>query len=194
VLAVAVKMLLYNRSRFVLTNAGIAVAFFLSAAQFGMMVGWCNTASAVVRHAGVDLWVMAPHTPAFDYGTPIPRHRLQQVRNVPGVAWAEGMVLAWNTWQRPDGRRVNVEMVGLDESSVGGPWEMKRGTVDVIHRPDTVIVDELYLEAPGGEVAVFTDTPTERRDLEVIQVFIEPQGRFRAPVGLRVDVKVRLQS
>jgi putative ABC transport system permease protein len=156
VLTVAVKMLLHNRSRFALTNAGIAVAFFLSAAQFGLMVGWCNTASAVVRHAGVDLWVMAPHTPAFDYGTPILRHRVQQVRNVPGVAWAEGMVMAWNTWQRPDGRRVNVEMVGLDESSVGGPWEMRSGTVDVVHRPDTVIVDELYLDAlgvaPGDEV------------------------------------------
>ena len=45
-----------------------------------------------------------------------------------------------------------------------------------------------------GRKTVFTDAPTERRDLEVIQVFIEPQGRFRAPVGLRVDVKVRLQG
>jgi multidrug resistance efflux pump len=45
-----------------------------------------------------------------------------------------------------------------------------------------------------GRKTVFTEAPTERRDLEVIEVFIEPEGTFRAPVGLRVDVKVRLES
>ena len=65
-------------------------------------------------------------------------------------------------------------------------------------------------EAPGGngevEVAarvaqikrlmgpkkVFSGDSTERRDLEVIQVFLQPQGSFTAPVGLRVDARVLL--
>jgi putative ABC transport system permease protein len=149
VLGVALKMLLHKRARFVLTNVGIAAAFFLSAAQVGLMVGWCNTCSAIVRHAGVDVWAMAPQTPAFDYGTAIPRHRVQQVRNAPGVAWAEGMFMAWNIWQRPDGRRVNVELVGLDDGLVGRPWEMRAGAADAVFHPDTVIVDELYLSALG---------------------------------------------
>src|SRR5262245_4931464 len=102
-ITVALKMLLHNRSRYVLTNTGIAVAFFLSATQVGLMVGGCQTCSAIVRHAGVDVWVMAPQTPAFDYGTPIPRHRLSQVRNVAGAAWAEALFMNFNTWQRPDG-------------------------------------------------------------------------------------------
>jgi putative ABC transport system permease protein len=148
-LAIAVKMLLHKKSRFLLTNLGIAVAFFLSAAQSGLMVGWCNTCTAVIRHSGVDLWVMAPHTPAFDYGTPIPRNRVYQVRNVPGVAWAEGMFMGWNWWQRPDGRAVNIELIGLDLSSVGGPWDLRAGAADVVHHPDTVIVDELYLASLG---------------------------------------------
>jgi putative ABC transport system permease protein len=148
-IAIAIKMLLEKKSRFVLTNAGIGVAFFLSAAQLGLLIGWCNTCSAIVRNAGVDIWVMAPRTQAFDYGTPIPRLRIFQVRNVPGVEWSEGMIMTWNTWQRRDGKQVNVELVGLDDSDVGGPWAMCQGEVEVVHRPDTVIVDELYFDALG---------------------------------------------
>jgi putative ABC transport system permease protein len=114
-----------------------------------MMVGWCNTISAIPRESGADVWVMARQTPSFDYGTAIPRHRIYQVRNVRGVSWAEGMYVGWSMWQRPDGRRVSVQLVGLDRSSVGGPWELRDGSADVVHQPDGVVVDELFCGALG---------------------------------------------
>jgi putative ABC transport system permease protein len=92
---------------------------------------------------------MAEQTPAFDYGTAIPRQRIYQARGVEGVAWAEGLFMAWNIWQRPDGRRVNVELVGLDNECVGGPWAMKEGTTNRVLLPDGVIVDDLFLEQLG---------------------------------------------
>ena len=144
-------MLLDRMPRFLLTVAGVGVAFFLSASQIGLLVGWCNTNSALIRNSGADVWVMAPQTPAFDYGSAIPRNRVYQVRSVPGVAWAEGMFIAWNTWRRPDGRRVAIQLVGLDDSSVGGPWAMRAGRVDDVHQSDTVVVDELYQDLLGVE-------------------------------------------
>jgi putative ABC transport system permease protein len=116
----------------------------LSAAQVGLMVGWCNTCTAIIRHADVDVWVMAEQNPAFDYGTPIPRQRLYQVRSVPGVAWAEGMFMGWMFWRRPDGRATNIELVGIDDGLVGGPWTMAERESSVILNPDSVIIDELY--------------------------------------------------
>jgi putative ABC transport system permease protein len=147
----ALTMLFHNLSRFCVTLIGISFAFFLAAAQVGLLVGWCNTNSAIIRHARVDVWVMARQTKAFDYGTAIPKQRLYQVRSIAGVAWAEGMTMSWNIWQRPDGQRVNVELVGLDTSGVGGPWDMRQGTVDVVHLPHSVIVDHLYLRGLGIE-------------------------------------------
>jgi putative ABC transport system permease protein len=94
---------------------------------------------------------MAQQTPAFDYGTGIPKRRIHQVRTVPGVAWAQGMFMGWNYWQRPDGRRVNIEMIGLDEDYVGGPWKMRTGDVAAIQIPERVIVDELYMKDLGIE-------------------------------------------
>lgn len=146
---IAIEMLLHGKLRALSTLLGVAVAFFLAAAQFGLLVGWCNTCSAIIRHANADIWVMAQQTPAFDYGTAIPRQRLYQVRSVPGVQWAEGMVMSWMFWQRSDGRQQNVEMVGIDESLVGGPWQMQRGSVNYVHLPDGVIIDSLYCERLG---------------------------------------------
>src|SRR5262245_36184294 len=149
ILDIALKMLGSNLARLVLAIAGISAAFFLGTAQVGLLVGWCNTNSAIIRHARADVWVMAQQTPAFDYGTAIPRNRIYQVRSTRGVDWAEGLFMAWNTWQRPDGRRVNIELIGLDESCLGGPWGMRTGEITAIHRPGTVLVDELSLLALG---------------------------------------------
>lgn len=155
---VALAMLVHNRVRLVFTLLGVAAAFFLTAAQFGLLVGWIRTNTALILRSGADLWVMAERTPAFDYGTPIPGNRLYQARSIPGVDRAAPLFMAWNIWQRPDGRRVNVELVGLDRASLaGGPWNMVTGEVRCVRIPKTAIVDELYLDAlgarPGGPAA-----------------------------------------
>src|SRR5205085_8098551 len=138
---IAMRMLLHRKSRFAFTVLGIGLLFLLSASQVGLLVGWFNTITAIVRKAGVDVWVMAEQTPGFDYGTAIPRHRIYQVRNVPGVAWAEGMYVGWSVWQRPDGRRVTVVLVGLDRGSVDGPWSTQEGKVEDVHVPNSVLID-----------------------------------------------------
>ncbi len=147
--AVALKMLLHNKARSMSTLLGIAVAFFLSAAQLGLLVGWCNTTTAIIRHADADVWVMAEQTQAFDYGTPIPGQRLYQTRSVPGTEWAEALYIGWQYWQHPGGRQLNMELVGLDDDLVGGPWRMSRGSLDHVLNPDYVIVDELYADSLG---------------------------------------------
>jgi putative ABC transport system permease protein len=145
----AFRILLFKRSRLLLTVSGIAVAFFLSAAQIGLLVGWCNMLTAIVRHTGADVWVMAEQTPAFDYGTPIPEHRVYQVRNVDGIEWAQNLFLDFSLLHRPDGRRVQIELVGLDDDSAGGPWQMRVGDKQCVHQPDTIILDELFLKMLG---------------------------------------------
>ena len=45
-----------------------------------------------------------------------------------------------------------------------------------------------------GSKTMFARSATERKDTEVIQVFIEPEGGFTAPVGLRVDVKLLVRE
>jgi putative ABC transport system permease protein len=143
------RMLIHKPARLLATWGGLGLLFFLAFVQLGLLVGWCNTVSAIVRHADADVWVMAEQTSAFDLGTAIPRQRVYQARSVEGVSWAEGLFVEANFWQRPDGRRVNVQLVGLDDQCVAGPWAMREGTPDRVLLPDGVIVDELFVEQLG---------------------------------------------
>lgn len=159
VIPVSTKMLLHNRLRFFMTVVGIAMAFFLAAAQIGLLVGWINTNSAIINHTGVDIWLMAKQTSTFDYGTAIPRHRIQQTSSVPGVAWAEGMIVGWATWQHPQGKPILTEIVGLDRSHAGAPWQMLWGKVESVEQPNVVLTDELFqnilgVSKPGDEAEI----------------------------------------
>ena len=158
-LEIASKILFDSKFRCIVTVVGISALFFLSAAQIGLLVGWCNTTSAIIRHTDADLWVMARNTTTFDYGMPIPEIRSHQVKSVAGVANTESMYLGWTIWQCRDGRRVNVELVGLDDNCNGAPWAMTSGTAADVLRPNAVIVDELFLEnlgieEPGNEIEI----------------------------------------
>lgn len=45
-----------------------------------------------------------------------------------------------------------------------------------------------------GKKTVFSRASAERKDLDVVQALIEMDGEFTAPVGLRVDIKVMVDS
>ncbi len=113
------------------------------------MVGWIRTCTAIIRHSDADVWVMAERTSSFDYGTAIPAIRLQEVRTVAQVAWAKRMLLSWTYWKLPNGKQQNVEMVGLDDSLVGGPWTMYEGEAREVLAPERVIIDTLYQDKLG---------------------------------------------
>lgn len=55
----------------------------------------------------------------------------------------------WATWNRPDGRKVNIEMVGLDRSLTGGPQRMVAGDLAAVMRDRSVVVDAMYLDLLG---------------------------------------------
>ncbi|PPD35072.1 MAG: hypothetical protein CTY19_02935 [Methylomonas sp.] len=44
-----------------------------------------------------------------------------------------------------------------------------------------------------GEKTVFAKTATERKDIDIIQVFVEPDVPFMTPIGLQVNVKIAIQ-
>lgn len=138
------RMLAFRPARFIASACGMGFLFFLSSAQVGLLVGWVHTVTAIISHAGGDVWVMADQTPSFDYGTAIPERRLYETRSSSLTEWAEPVFMGWLFLQRPDGRRANIELVGIGDACRGGPWEMAKGRVACVHEPNALIVDELY--------------------------------------------------
>jgi hypothetical protein len=56
-------------------------------------------------------------------------------------------------------------------------------------RPKGKIV---LLKSVMGNKTIFTRDAAERKDLNVLQVFVEPAEPLAAPIGLRVDVEIEL--
>jgi putative ABC transport system permease protein len=135
--------------RLVVTWGGLGVLFLLATVMVGLLVGWCHTVSALIRHADADVWIMPAQTATFDYGTAMSSKYVYQARSVWGVARTEGLFMAWNSWQRSDGRRTSIELIGLDKQCTGGPWLMTQGRVEDALLPDAVIIDELFLQELG---------------------------------------------
>lgn len=146
---VPMAMLGHDRLRLLAALVTLGVAFLLCGTQMGLYVGWSNTTSAIVTHADADLWLVANQTPTFDYGTAIPRRRMYQARSVDGVASADGMYVGFGYWQRPDGRQVGIELVGVGADAPGVPWAMAEGDAETIHQPHTVVADRLNIGALG---------------------------------------------
>jgi HlyD family secretion protein len=48
----------------------------------------------------------------------------------------------------------------------------------------------VFVKGIMGKKTVFSRSATERKDLDVLQVFVEPETTFRAPVGLQVDLEI----
>ncbi len=148
--SLALRNLLHDRIRFVVTLTGIVFSVVLSAVQLGLFVGFTRATSDVITHAGADVWVMSRGVGNLENGVPMPEQRAYQVQALAGVVSVQKHVVAFGNWKRPDGADEGCLLLGADLSgTMGQPWNLVAGTVTDLERPDAVIVDELYKDKLG---------------------------------------------
>ncbi len=144
------RNLLHDRTRFLVTVAGIAFAMVLVIVQLGLFLGFTETTSGVIAHSSADLWVMARGVQYFEVGFPVAERKLYQILSDSGVASAGKCIVQFAMWKRPDGARKNIEVIGFDPRvGLGGPWNVSQGSVDDLNQENTVLIDEFYREELG---------------------------------------------
>ncbi|MEQ6341091.1 MAG: hypothetical protein M3A44_05405 [Gammaproteobacteria bacterium] len=52
-------------------------------------------ATAVIRNTDADIWIASKNIQSFDFALPFPEHRINQVRALPDVLWAQKLFLSW---------------------------------------------------------------------------------------------------
>ena len=145
------RNLLHDRTRFLVTVAGIAFAIVLVLVQLGLFLGFTQTTSGVIDHSQDDLWVIARGAQYFEVGFPLSERKLYRILANSDVAAAEKCIVRFALWKRPDGARKNVEVIGFNSRlGMGGPWNVTQGTAADLKQEDTVILDEFY----GRELGV----------------------------------------
>jgi putative ABC transport system permease protein len=144
------RNLFHDKVRLAVTLTGIVFAVVLIVVELGLFVGFTETTSSLIDHSGADLWVTSRHVPYVELGVPFTERKLYQVRAVPGVLDAEKIIVRWTDWQRPDGRRESVQIIGLNpDADVLRPWNLTAGSVEDLKKPDAVIMDDIYKQKLG---------------------------------------------
>jgi putative ABC transport system permease protein len=142
-LGTAVKLALYDRTRFVITCLGVAFAVTLVLVQVGLFLGILENATVTIDHALADVWITSRNTPNVDFAHPFPDSYVQRVRSVPGVAAADNLVVFHVFVALPSGAEETMMAYGLSDWSAWGlPWDVAAGQLDDLRGGRTMFLDE----------------------------------------------------
>ncbi len=142
-LKVALKMLFSDRLKYFGLVAGIAFATMLIVQQASILVGFTKQTGSFLRDtAQADLWLMDPQVRFAQDPVPLRDTALQMARGVPGVLWATPLYQGFQRAKLPDGTRVTMILIGLDDATLmGGPPLMVQGQLADLRRDKAVLID-----------------------------------------------------
>jgi putative ABC transport system permease protein len=104
-----------DRGRLAVALAGIAFADVLMFTQLGFQRALYDSNTRLNRALTADVVLLSPRALNLQNLSTIPRRRLHQALDVPGVAGSRGLYLQVLTWRNPQTRRnATVQVLGFD--------------------------------------------------------------------------------
>jgi putative ABC transport system permease protein len=131
----------HDRSRFLITIAGVSFAAFLMVFQGSLLAGFMRAASKLIDSTDSDIWITARGVQAFEFGATIDDHVRQMATGVPGITGTAQACIAFAVYRKPNGKQQVVALVGADRN-VGALFPLPRvdGSAEKAS-PDAVAFD-----------------------------------------------------
>ena len=137
------KMLLHDRTRFVITVSGVAFAVCLVLAQVGLFNGLMDNAAMTIRKSSADLWITSRNTANVDFPQTYPESRVDRVRSVPGVARADNLIVTYLNLALPTGAQESTLTYAMKDFRAWNlPWTLKEGAIEDLRRGRNLIMDD----------------------------------------------------
>jgi putative ABC transport system permease protein len=139
----ALKMLLDDRLRSLITVSGVGFSVMLVLVQIGLYFGMLDNASVTITRSGADLWVTARNAPNVDFGNTYPEAYVRRVRSVPGVARADNLIVWFVSVALPNGVKESALLYAMEDFSKWSlPWSVIQGDPRDLRRGAYVMIDE----------------------------------------------------
>jgi putative ABC transport system permease protein len=179
---VALRILLYDKIRSVITLLGVIFAVCLIFAQIGIYFGLMETSSTIIDNTPGDIWITSKNTKNFDFSQPFPEYIYDHVLSVTGVQKAEKLIIGWSFIKQKDGGTEQVEIVGYNpDTGIGGPWEMKVGNIKAVKNGNFAIVDASAMRRLGSiRVGEYKDIQLRR--LQIVGISEGVRSFTTAPI------------
>ncbi|MBI3596226.1 MAG: ABC transporter permease [Nitrospirae bacterium] len=160
--SIARKNLFHDRTRFAITLIGITFSVVLIFTTIGVYLGFMQDASFIMESIPADIWITSKNLQNFNFAWPISERKLDQVKEVKGVAEVEKMIHSWGVMKLFSGGTEQVEILGLDpEGPLGFPWPLAEGQPTDVKGGEFVIVDQSSVKRLGrlkvGDVREIND-------------------------------------
>lgn len=167
----------HEKSRLLVALAGIAFADVLMFMQLGFQASLYDSNTRVSRAMQGDIVLISPKALNLQNLSTLPRRRLLQAQDVPGVRDANALYVSNLTWKNPQTRlNATVQVLGFapDEPAFALPEVNQQ--LDKLKLPDTVLFDRKargkYAEAIAQlEQGKTLTTEVDRRTLTLAGVF-----------------------
>jgi putative ABC transport system permease protein len=183
---VAWKMLTGDRAKYFGTVFGVAFGVLLISQQTSIFVGIISrTASQVIDVREPDFWVMDPYTQNADDIKPLSESDVYRVRGVPGVDWAVRLYKGQIRARTETGHFWQSILIGVDDQSlVGAPVKMLKGSLASLRHPDAIVIDEIGygLLWPGEPIELGKELEMNDRRAVVVGVCDVSSPFFTFPV------------
>jgi putative ABC transport system permease protein len=141
----APRMLIAHRTRYLAMLFGLTFASLLICQQLSIFCGVLRMWSGEIRDLqDAPIWVLSAQTQYVDDLAPLAQDRVEDVRGVPGMAWAVPLQTGYTEAHLDDGRFQLVMLLGLDDATlVGAPSTLLIGDLAGLQRPEAIIIDEV---------------------------------------------------
>lgn len=167
---VALRILLYDKVRSLITLLGVVFAVGLIFAQVGIYLGLMETSSVIIDHTDGDIWVTSKNNKNFDFSQPFPESIYYEVLDEKGILSAEKLIVTWGLIKKKEGGTEQIEIVGFNpDSGVGGPWEMTEGDPRNVKNGNFFIVDESARKRLG-DISINEYRDVQWRRLQLVGV------------------------
>ncbi|WP_310415241.1 ABC transporter permease DevC [Chamaesiphon sp. OTE_8_metabat_110] len=166
-----------SKSRLLVAVAGIAFADLLMFAQLGIQAALFDSNTMLNRGMDADIIISSAQYRDLNLANTLPRRRLYQIKDIPGVQSAEALYVATVVWKNPQTRRkTQLTLVGQSLDRPAFTFPEINQNLDKLKQPDTFLFDRLSRGAYADVVAQVAagksvKTEVQRRTIEVVGLF-----------------------
>lgn len=179
---VALRILLYDKVRSLITLMGVIFAVGLIFNQLGTFLGLMETSSVIIDHTPGDIWITSKNNKNFDFSQPFPEYLYNHVLSETNVESADKLIVAWGLIKQREGGTEQIEIIGYNpERGVGGPWDMKVGDTTKLNNGNFAIIDESAMKRLGNiQVGDYRDIMWRR--LQIVGISSGVKSFTTAPI------------
>jgi putative ABC transport system permease protein len=166
-----------SKSRLIVAVAGIGFADLLMFAQLGIQAALFDSNTMLNRGMDADIIIRSAQYRDLNLADTLPRRRLYQIKDVPGVQSAEPLYVSTIVWKNPQTRRrTQLTLVGQSLDGPAFSFDDLNQNLDLLKSADTFLFDrssrgeyaDVVAKVAAGQS---TKTEIDRRTITVTGLF-----------------------